>query len=443
MGQYWHSVTLNKEKCKGCTNCIKLCPTQAIRVQGGKAKIIKERCIDCGECIRVCPYHAKKAVTDSFDLLKEYKYKVALVAPAFYGQFSKADDINLILTALINIGFDATFEVARGAQAVSEKTRELLKTGELLTPSISSACPAVVRLIAVRFPNLIGNLIPLRSPMEISAGEARKEAMEKTGLKGTDIGIFFISPCAAKATSVKSQLTVSKSEVDGVLSIKDIYLNLAHNMGRIDKVLDVSEAGKEGILWATSGGEATASRAERQISVDGIHNVIKVLEDIEDGKLDDIEYVEALSCTGGCVGGPLTVENNFVARSRIQRICNELPNEKKGIEGDKNSFWDKPIVYRPVMHLDEDIAVAMEKAKLLEEINNKLPNLDCGSCGAPSCHALAEDIVRGFAKESDCIFRLRERVRELTQEMIDLETPRSISNDNDGEEKNDESFRDS
>ena len=92
-----HSVQLDKEKCHGCTNCIKTCPTQAIRVREGKAKIINDKCIDCGECIRVCPYHAKKAIIDTFDKLKEYKYTVALPAPTFYGQFSGINDINVIL----------------------------------------------------------------------------------------------------------------------------------------------------------------------------------------------------------------------------------------------------------------------------------------------------------------------------------------------------------
>ena len=69
-----HSVTLDKEKCKGCTKCIQLCPTQAIRVRNGKARIIKEKCIDCGECINVCPYHAKKGVTDKFEIINNFKY---------------------------------------------------------------------------------------------------------------------------------------------------------------------------------------------------------------------------------------------------------------------------------------------------------------------------------------------------------------------------------
>ena len=66
---FTHSVMLQEDKCKGCTNCIKRCPTEAIRVHKGKATIINERCIDCGECIRACPHGAKHAVTDSMDML--------------------------------------------------------------------------------------------------------------------------------------------------------------------------------------------------------------------------------------------------------------------------------------------------------------------------------------------------------------------------------------
>lgn len=100
---YFHSVTLDTDKCQGCTNCIKRCPTEATRVRGGKAKIIKERCIDCGECIRVCPYHAKLAVTDSFAMLEDYEYNIALPAPSLYGQFKNTEDANVILTGLEEI----------------------------------------------------------------------------------------------------------------------------------------------------------------------------------------------------------------------------------------------------------------------------------------------------------------------------------------------------
>ncbi len=412
---YWHSVTLDREACRGCTNCLKQCPTQAIRVQNGKAKILKERCIDCGECIRVCPYHAKQAVTDKMACLKEYAHTIALVAPAFYGQFSRTEDCNLILTALLQMGFDDVYEVARGAQEISMATRALLGSQELMKPAISSACPAVSRLIAVRFPNLINHIIPLRSPMEISAEAARREAVEKTGLKPEEIGIFFISPCAAKATAVKDGITVQKSHVDGVISMKDVYLRMAQQIGSITDVKELSKAGSLGALWATSGGEAKGSRAIRSISVDGIHNVLKVLEDIEDDKLPDIEYVEALACPGGCVGGPLTAENNFVAQSRIKRLCKDLPEEKESIVPEIPRGWDGAPVYRPVMQLNQDLGRAMEMAMAIEDLAEKLPGLDCGSCGSPSCRALAEDIVRGYAQETDCIFVMREQLKDLLQ----------------------------
>lgn len=418
---YWHSVTLERDICKGCTNCLKPCPTQAIRVQNGKAKILKERCIDCGECIRVCPYHAKKAVTDSFEILSEYEYTVALVAPAFYGQFSKTEDRDLILTSLTLLGFDDVYEAARGAQEISEKTRALLAEGKLAAPVISSACPAVSRLIAVRFPNLIDNIIPLRSPMEVSAEAAKQEAVRKTGLKPEKIGIIFISPCPAKVTAVKDGVTVKHSYVDGVISFKDTYLKLAQKIGNIENIKKLSRSGSLGIRWATSGGEAEASGALRRISVDGIHNVIKVLEDIEDDKLSDILYVEALACPGGCVGGPLVAENSFVARSRIERLCASIGEKAHGEFPDIiERTWDYPPQYRPVMKLSSDVRKAMQMAMELEEIAERLPGLDCGSCGSPCCRALAEDIVRGYAKESDCIFVMRERLKELLGSAADV-----------------------
>lgn len=422
ISNWWHSVTLDRDTCKGCTNCLKHCPTKAIRVQNGKAKILKERCIDCGECIRVCPYHAKKAVTDSFEVMEKYKYNVAIIAPAFFSQFSKADNIDLIMTAVKKTGFDHVYEVANGAEIVTAKTKELLSTGELLKPTISTACPAVSRLIALRFPNLISNLIPVRSPMEVAANNARAEAVEKTGLLPEEIGIFFISPCAAKATAVKNPTIVSVSGVDGVISVKDMYRKMAHTINKIntDEIENLSRSGKKGILWALSGGEANATESKNHICVDGIENVIDILEAVEDGKLSDIEYIEALACPGGCVGGPLNVENSFVASARLEKICREI-KENGETENKSEVFWDKPPVYKPIMNLDEDISKAMEKAMKIEEIYDSLPKLDCGSCGSPGCRDLAEDIVRGYASETDCIFKLKERINNLAREMIKID----------------------
>ena len=172
MNEYFHSVTLDKDLCKGCTNCLKHCPTEAIRIRNGKAKIINERCIDCGECIRICPYHAKKAITDDYEKIFDYKYKIALPAPAFYAQYNDVN-IEVLLYALELLGFDEVREVTIGADAVSKKTDELLSGNLADKPLISSSCPAIVRLIRIRFPSLIPNILPLQSPMDIVAKKAK------------------------------------------------------------------------------------------------------------------------------------------------------------------------------------------------------------------------------------------------------------------------------
>ena len=134
MNTYFHSVRLDEEKCMGCTNCIKRCPTQAIRVRSGKAHIISERCIDCGECIRVCPHHAKYSHRDSMNRIIEFKYRVALPAPSLYGQFNNLDDIGYVITALKMLGFDEVFEVARGAELVSDATRKYIAEHDIPRP---------------------------------------------------------------------------------------------------------------------------------------------------------------------------------------------------------------------------------------------------------------------------------------------------------------------
>lgn len=419
---YFHSVTLDREKCHGCTNCIKRCPTEAIRVRGGKAKIIKERCIDCGECIRVCPHHAKLAVTDPLAMLEEYTYKIALPAPSLYGQFKHNADINKVLTGLLQIGFDHVFEVARGAEYVSAATRERIKQGDMRLPVISSACPAVVRLIRVRFPDLLGNIIPLLSPMEVAAKLAREEARARTGLKDHQIGVFFITPCPAKVTSIKAPLAIEKSYVSGALSVNDVYVKLLPHIKKLHDPQKLSAAGFEGISWARSGGESEGTKSLKYIAVDGINHVMKILEEIEDDKLEDIEFVELSACTGGCVGGALNVENSFVSSTRIKNMAREKPKSDPIRQIDSAEIaWKKTVEAAQVMKLDEDFGEAIRKMEELERICQSMPDLDCGSCGAPSCRALAEDIVRGFGNENDCIFKMRERVRELAKELFDLE----------------------
>ena len=412
-----HAVTLIKEKCKGCTTCIKQCPTEAIRVRRGRAIIIDKQCIDCGQCIRVCPHYAKKAVYDSMDRLSDFKYTIALPAPSLYGQFQNLDSINQVLAGLLHIGFDHVYEVSKGAEIISELTCHEAVEESLELPLISSACPAVVRLIRTRFPRLIGNLSRYIAPMEIAAIHAREEAMDKSGLSHDQIGIFFITPCPAKVTAIRAPGHLHKTVIDGAFAMTDIYKKLLGNMQR-DNPPNLSQSGMTGVGWAISGGESAALDIEYHLAVDGIENVINVLEDIEDGKLRNTRFLELGACNQGCVGGCLTVENPYVAKARIRQLIKHLPKSKNTLnlhDLQKETYLsDSLFEESSVWQLSESRADAMKLFQKISDLIELLPGLDCGSCGTPCCRALAEDVVLGFASEDDCIFRMRERMQTET-----------------------------
>lgn len=418
------AVYLKEDLCKGCINCIKRCPTQAIRVRNGKAVITKEFCIDCGVCIRICPHHAKKARRDSIEAIKKYEYTVALPAPSLYGQVNNLDDVNIVLTALKLMGFDDVYEVSGAAEAVSQLSRKYVSDNPEKWPIISTACPTVTRLIRVRFPNLIEHLLPVVAPVDLAAKLARRRAMEKTGLPSEKIGIFFISPCPSKVTAVKEPVGYEKSGVDEVLAIKDIYPQLIYHMkDACENVEDLAISGKIGIGWGVTGGEAGGLITDSYLAADGIENVIRILEDLEDQKFTDLQFIELNSCPGGCVGGTMTVENPYVAKVKLNRLRKYVPVAVNHIEtlDPKDAYWTDRVEYLPVFKLGNNMKENINRMTQVNKFTEQFPGLDCGSCGAPTCRALAEDIVRGKAKETDCIHVLREQLHKLSRDISKLD----------------------
>ncbi|MCD7922145.1 MAG: 4Fe-4S dicluster domain-containing protein [Clostridiales bacterium] len=414
MNKFYHSVYLNEEKCVGCFSCLKRCPTQAIRIRDRKAFIIPEFCIDCGECCRHCPHHAKQCRRDTFEAAREdFPYLVALPAPALYSQFNHMDDVNIILSAILLTGFDDVFEVSAGAEIVSEASHKYIQSHPGQWPLISTACPTIERLIRVRFPNLISHLLPILPPMEVAARIARDRAMKKTGLLSGQIGIVFISPCPSKVAFTSAPMGLAESNVDRVIAIKDYYPLLLSRMKDAEKdTRPLSASGSLGKGWAVSGGEAAGIHSTEYLAADGIENVIRVLEDIEDEKFEPgLQFVELNSCSAGCVGGVLTVENAYLSKTKMLRINRNEPFLRTDSSHLKHHTlddftWSEQLNYEPVYSLGETIFESMENMERVGKITDALPGLDCGCCGAPTCKALANDIVMANRKASieDCIF---------------------------------------
>lgn len=412
MTEYKHSVSLDVSKCKGCTHCLKRCPTEAIRIRDGKAVINSQKCIDCGECIRVCPYKAKKAVYDPLEALNDYKYKIALPAPTLYGQFDNLDDIDFVIQGLLDMGFDDVFEVAKAAEYVTEYTRQYLHKENLKKPVISSACPVVVRLISTRFPYLCENVMPILPPVEVAGKMAKEKAMAAhPELKSEDIGCFFISPCPGKVSYVKNSFAGEKSYVDVVLSVSDVYFKLVSYMNKIESPEASCDSGMVGVGWAIAGGESTSVFNDRYLAADGIENVIRVLDQIDNSDFPELEFIELNACNGGCVGGVMTVANPYIAKARIQSLKRYLPVSPNGhmAEGGIPEYVKmEELEYQPVCPLSTNRKEAMHMMADIQEIRKDLPDLDCGSCGAPTCAAFAEDIVRGETCADECVVFMRQ-----------------------------------
>lgn len=409
-----HSVILNEDRCTGCTACIKVCPTEAIRVTRSKAVIYNDRCIDCGRCVSVCPHHAYSVRSDSMDRLKEYKYNIAIPDTIFYGQFKNLYDMNIVNEGLIRLGFDDVYPAAVGAEMLSDLWRK--DPQRVFDPDlvrISSECPAVVRLIAMEYQELIPNVADNLSAFELTAVVARREAVEKTGLQPQEIGIGLISPCPAKNTRVYFPIGLEKRVVDYVLPINDVYVKLLSPMKAVEEPGDYIRSGRLGLSWGRSGGMSDMFAARDALAVDGTDNVLRILSEIEDEKLSEAELVETAICTQGCFGGCLTVENPFTAKLHMRRLTDSLEAQKLAMPqwAKDHVQWDFALEEIDT-EIADTIAQALQIEAAAERLYKTLPKFDCGNCGAPSCRAFSRDVAEGFADEGDCIFNIIRAMRE-------------------------------
>lgn len=406
----YHAIKVDKKKCTGCTHCMKSCPTEAIRIRGGVAVINPDRCVDCGNCLRACPVEAFFVEHDTLEQLNNYKYRVVLFPSVMIGQFPEIYGEGEIYEALIKLGFTHILEVEQPINLLIQAiSRNAQVSGN--KPAISSFCPAIIRLIQSRYPSLVENIVPVKAPHDLAACYA-VDMLEKEGATRADIGIFYVSPCSAKMAAVKRPLGELKSIVDGLINMNDMYNQIMHvisKKGEKDTSHMRKNLTRDGIVWSLPRGEARHFK-RKSMAVDGIHNVVKILERMENGEMPELDFLELKSCHQGCAGGILLTGNRFLTVERLQKRSKRYPIADKtdvsdfNCTGIKDKLKAEPIQPNYVFALDANRIKALEKLQKVDRILCQLPGIDCGSCGAPNCHALAEDMVQGKAKMTDCIF---------------------------------------
>ena len=417
--RYYHALQIIPDNCTGCTACVRVCPTEAIRVRNGKVKIDPNRCVDCGNCINTCRFHAILPKSDGLEIIKNYKYKVAILSSSYAGQFTEDIAYSTAKSALLELGFDEVAEEAFVTDFMLSLIRDYIRNHKEIRPILSSNCPAVVRLIQVKYPSLLPNILHQEAPMSVLTRYIREKIQREKGLGEKEIGIFLIVPCVAHVTAVHQPEGAYKHLQDGAFSIGMIYGLIRDKLRKMQPDLNPIETYEHGLIWALSGieGDMIDSDEIRALSVSGTDNVMEILSKIEDHYLDQYDYIVLRSCINGCVGGCLNVENPFVAMSRIKKLIKNAEQQKIDTSELRELYADGEFAVallepRSILPLDGEIKQAIQKMKQLNEILVLLPGLNCSACGSPSCYALAEDIVNEQASIDDCMVLLKRHQKE-------------------------------
>jgi iron only hydrogenase large subunit-like protein len=430
---FHHALQINEKACVGCMHCMKKCPTQAIRMRGGKAKLLSNCCIDCGECFDACPHSAIFVKHDDLNDIFNYDYRIALVPAVLINQFKDDIPTPLIYQVIKELGFTHIFEIEQTADFLIEEIRKYAVEHAHIKPLISSFCPAVVRLIQVKFPSLTENLMLLKPPVDLSA-MYWKQTLKKQGVPENKIGLFYITPCAAKIAALKTPVGEDHSQVTGVVNMDFIYNRVLRKIKEEHRVetenIEPSKISSRASLWSTTEGEKKHMLG-RALAIDGIHNISEFLEKVENEELPDVDYLELRACDESCAGGILLTGNRFLTVERMKKRAEnisktETQNNRFEIDKDiadyiRNNMKGEKILPRSMVVLDENRSIAMKKMALIRDLMKQLPGVDCGACGAPSCQALAEDIAKVDATLTNCIFlqtTMESRGSMTTQERI-------------------------
>lgn len=422
-----HAIKIIEAQCIGCVHCMQVCPTQAIRVRGGKAEINSDKCIDCGECMRVCPMNAITVQQDDFEKIFNYKYRVALIPAVFISQFNENISEELIYNVLHELGFTHIYEVEQSVDYIIKEINQQLLNSKIKKPAISTFCPAIIRLIQVQFPALADNILLVKSPVDLSAVLFRKQLID-AGLPENEIGLFYITPCAAKIASIKNPENEMDLAVDGVIKMDFIYnkilKKISNNIDYTDDNQTENNSTERSIKWSLTTGEI-CNVLGNCLAIDEIHNVIEFLDKLEDDEFDIFDFLELRACDGSCAGGILASENRFIAIERTKRRAEKYRHKNKQISNTNierfihyNKFLKENIRISKIkthsMHmLDDDMDKALEKIQAAQKIYAGLPKIDCGACGSPSCAVFAEDVVMKRAKISQCVFYQLKRLNNL------------------------------
>lgn len=405
-------ISLEENNCKSCLKCVRHCPTKAITFENNRPEIIESECLSCGRCYLYCPQNAKEVKSDLALVkawLKAKEEVVISIAPSFpivwpnYGKLKQG---------LLELGFKAVEETAKGAAVVSSKYSALLEQGEMQN-IIETCCPVIVRLVETRYPRLIPQLSPVASPM-IVHGRMLKEAYPNAK-------VVFLSPCIAKQNEMLDLRFAGA--IDAIISMPDMDEWL------LDTDLydenDVVEEPNIARLYPVSGGIIKTIEnfhEYKRLSVEGLERCEAALKSIDNGHLKGF-FFEMNACLGGCLGGPYLYaynENEWLAQSRIFK---QVRGKKiKYLATDINTTAEYEDKFVPSVTFSEE---QIEEVLHLMGKANFASQLNCGACGYNTCREKAIAVLQGKSDPKHCLPYALESAESISHLIIE-HTPNGI-----------------
>jgi anti-sigma regulatory factor (Ser/Thr protein kinase)/Na+-translocating ferredoxin:NAD+ oxidoreductase RNF subunit RnfB len=380
----WNGIRILAERCTGWLRCLHACPTQALRVRRGPTAsvgpmILGHLCINCAECIAECKRGALEMSAAAG--LPDPRGRSLLIPSAFLYQFGAAVGPERVLRALSELGFSEVRELVPWQDALRRAVEACARDPKGL-PVISPACPAVVNLIEMRFPSLIGHLAPFLSPIEA--------ACRDWAAAGKSV---IVASCPSECAALLLGRAAERPEVDIITPAL-----LAEKVMPLIAARRAAESSAASLELKNGNSRTTTRKMEEALEVTGVRHVMRVLEEVENGFLPDVRVLELFACEQGCFGSPLLKKDAFISghRARSRSAAKEATAVRR----------EKPFTARAGLRLDADMAKAMAKLSEIEKLRRTLPGKDCALCGAPTCDALAEDVVlgRNACSISDCRF---------------------------------------
>ena len=383
-GSARNSVRVTAEACQACLQCLRACPTQALRVYKGKPCILGHLCVDCTSCIAVCG--PKALAVPGLEQVPAPSDETVLVLPAsFLAQFQADGGPSRALDALRSRGFRRVRLSSEWEDAVRAASLDYARNDAETFPVLAPVCPAVVSLIQLRYPSLLGHVAPFLTPMEA----AREEL--------TAPHVVFAAACPSQFTLLNMPAILTQFDI--------VSASVMYNVVRQYNVRCADPN-------PTTIAHTSSYSGHDVFEVSGMFHVMKVLEEIENGHLDEHGVIELYACTQGCFGSPVWPEDPFVARERYVRMrehisCSAGDHRTKAGPGFVRRT--QPLQGRAGVRLDQDMGEAIRKLARIDTLTKGLPGRNCSVCGAPTCAALAEDVVLGRATLDACVYREEKR----------------------------------